>query len=342
MIGPLSELFWLLLLRVELVDGIEAKVVLSLFALFLILFPVVALSLKLSLALIFDVIKGTRVQFSLTLNVFLYGHQSLFSFDCRLIELFNSISLLLLSDRHIHLIFVKNFLWELFLICFDLFSMLLNWSLVFHVSHETVMIELFIVIFGVLAPLTSLLLELFKVLNSVCALFLQVLLVALRVGFVPALFENQLGSFFHGEIDGFFPGSLHLFDSVLFSLEHFLSLHDLPAWVLHQEGLDCVVRVDWLLGVEEATLLDNAGLRCRGGKLATRRLLNLACGVNWCEMVSAPSSWIIGVDHALGVTGALPVFLVQVDKFGHVLVRLGQMKRLWLASIIPTASLRFK
>ena len=60
------------------------------------------------------------------------------------------------------------------------------------------MIELFIVIFGVLAPLASLLLELFKVLNSVCALFLQVLLVALRVGFVPALFENQLGSFFHG------------------------------------------------------------------------------------------------------------------------------------------------
>ena len=107
--------------------------------------------------------------------------------------------------------------------------MLLNRSMVFHVSHETVMIELFIVIFGVLATLASFLFKLFKVLDPVCTLFLQVLLVALRVGFVPALFENQLGSFFHGEVDGLFPGSLHLFDSVLFSLEHFLSLHDLSA-----------------------------------------------------------------------------------------------------------------
>ena len=62
MIGPLSDLFGLLLLRVELVDGIEAIVVLSLITYFLILFPVVELSLKLSPALIFDIIDSTRVQ----------------------------------------------------------------------------------------------------------------------------------------------------------------------------------------------------------------------------------------------------------------------------------------
>ena len=100
--------------------------------------------------------------------------------------------------------------------------------MVFNVSHETVMIKLFIVIFCVLSPLASLLLELLKVLDPVRALFLQVLLVALRVGFVPALFENQLGSFFHGEVEGLFPGSPHLFNSVLLSLKNFLGLHDLP------------------------------------------------------------------------------------------------------------------
>ena len=81
MIGLLSDLFGLLLLRVELVDGIEAKVILSLFTYVFILFPVVALSLKLSPALIFDIIDSARVHLRLIQNVFLYCHQCLLGLD---------------------------------------------------------------------------------------------------------------------------------------------------------------------------------------------------------------------------------------------------------------------
>ena len=35
--------------------------------------------------------------------------------------------------------------------------------------------------------------------------------------------------------------------------------------------------------------------------------------------------------------------MIEVDIFGHVVVRLGQVKRFWfLASVVSTASLRFK
>ena len=55
---------------------------------------------------------------------------------------------------------------------------------------------------------------------------------------------------------------------------------------------------------------------------------------------------IVGIYHALRVA-CRPLFIltlvIEVDKFGHVGVRLSQMKRLWLLTLfISTASLRFK
>ena len=73
MIGPLGDLARLLLLRVELVHGAEAVVILSLFTLLFILFPVVALGLELSLALVLDIVESARVLIGLILYVFFYG-----------------------------------------------------------------------------------------------------------------------------------------------------------------------------------------------------------------------------------------------------------------------------
>ena len=81
MIGPLGDLARLLLLRVELVHGAEAVVILSLFTLLFILFPVVALGLELSLALVLDIVESARVLIGLILYVFFYGLQCLLGLD---------------------------------------------------------------------------------------------------------------------------------------------------------------------------------------------------------------------------------------------------------------------
>lgn len=52
---------------------------------------------------------------------------------------------------------------------------------------------------------------------------------------------------------------------------------------------------------------------------------------------------IVDIDHTLRVTWTfILAFLSQVDKFCQVIVWLGQMKRLWLASVISSASFTFK
>ena len=88
----------------------------------------------------------------------------------------------------------------LLLIILKLFNVFFDQPVVLFEALVTVSVKFLVVLFGVPTPLGSLFLQRLEVLISIHALILQVLLVALSVGLVPSLLEDQLGSLFHGEV----------------------------------------------------------------------------------------------------------------------------------------------
>lgn len=183
-----SNLFRLLLLGIELIYSILTKIIHSLFLFLLIMLPSVTLSLELTPTFVFYIIKCARVQFGFVLYVLIYRHQCLFGLDCWLIKLFVSLFQFLFSDRHILFVLIVNIDRMLFLVSFQLFNMFLNRSVILFVPIVTVFVKLLIVLSGEPTAFASLFIKCFECMHSVHAFFLQVFLVTLRVGFIPALF----------------------------------------------------------------------------------------------------------------------------------------------------------
>ncbi len=146
-----------------------------------ILVIVVPLSLKLAVALVFDLVKGPRVELMLLFNVFLDCQESLFCFVCRLNELF--FCFLLLAFSHLHgllkidvalpcplKLFVGNHL-----------DMFFNSLLIFLVALLSEFVQVVVMIYRILTPFFALLIDRGKLFNSIEFLLLHKFLVALRI-----------------------------------------------------------------------------------------------------------------------------------------------------------------